>query len=450
MRRSPLNILHFRRAFLMKFASYVKSVLLELIDYYEKNPASYVKNPNKDFVRNRKLNLSSTIKLIMSLSNKSSQDEILDFFNHKDETPSLSALIQQREKLSDNLFPTLLAAFNSKFPLENKHKGYQLLACDGSDINIFHNPNDSSTYYRNPGAEKGFNEIHLDALYDLCNRRYLHINIDGRHDQNEQRALVNFIDNYEYNRKTIFIADRNYCCWNVMAHAQNKGVYFLIRAKDIHSNGILKSFHFDNSTTTIDSSYDLKLVRLKQSINKHNTDAYRTMATNVKFDFLPVSTPGEYPISLRVVRFLIDDNRYEAIVTNLPQSEFSIDEIKELYSMRWGIETSFRELKHALALNKFHSKKVNHIHQEIFAKVIMYNFCSIITMHVAHKQRKKKHTYQINFSRAIKECRYFFATNATDPPDVETVIQKYMLPIRLGRTNPRKVKIREKSTFLYR
>lgn len=65
------------------------------------------------------------------------------------------------------------------------------------------------------------------------------------------------------------------------------------------------------------------------------------MATNVKFDFLPVSTPGEYPISLRVVRFLIDDNRYEAIVTNLPQSEFSIDEIKELYSMRWGIETSF-------------------------------------------------------------------------------------------------------------
>ena len=430
----------------MKFASYVKSVLLELIDYYEKNPASYVKNPNKDFVRNRKLNLSNTIKLIMSLSNKSSQDEILDFFNHKDETPSLSALIQQREKLSDNLFPTLLAAFNSKFPLENKHKGYQLLACDGSDINIFHNPNDSSTYYRNPEAEKGFNEIHLDALYDLCNRRYLHINIDGRHDQNEQRALENFIDNYEYDSKTIFIADRNYCCWNVMAHAQNKGVYFLIRAKDIHSNGILKSFHFDNSTTTIDSSYDLKLVRLKQSINKNNILSLNP-SDNMNGYIRAIISQLD---SLRVVRFLIDDNRYEAIVTNLPQSEFSTEEIKELYSMRWGIETSFRELKHALALNKFHSKKVNHIHQEIFAKVIMYNFCSIITMHVAHKQKKKKHTYQINFSRAIKECRYFFATNATDPPDVETVIQKYMLPIRLGRTNPRKVKIREKSTFLYR
>ena len=118
--------------------------------------------------------------------------------------------------------------------------------------------------------------------------------------------------------------------------------------------------------------------------------------------------------------------------------------------MRWGIETSFRELKHALALNKFHSKKVNHIHQEIFAKVILYNFCSIITMHVASKQKKKKHTYQINFSRAIKECKHFFFSSVADPPDVEAVIQKYMLPIRLGRSNPRKVKIREKSTFLYR
>lgn len=434
----------------MKFSSNVKSVLLDLIDNYGKNPAIYVKNPNKDFVRNRKLNLSTTIKLILSLSNKSSQDEILDFFDHRENTPSLSALIQQREKISENLFPTLLSEFNSKFSMDKKYKGYQLLACDGSDINIFHNPNDQSTYYCNPGSEKGFNELHLDALYDLCSRRYLHINIAGRHDQNEQRAMVDFIDNYEYNNKTIFIADRNYCCWNILAHAQNKKVFFLIRAKDISSNGILKSFHYDEAVSGIDSVYNLNLVRLKQSIDKNNPVPYRRLSTSTRFDFLPKGIPGVFPLKVRVVRFLIDDNRYEAIVTNLPQDEFSSEDIKELYNLRWGIETSFRELKHTLALNKFHSKKVNHIHQEIFAKVIMYNFCSIITMHVAHKQKKKKYTYQINFSRAIKECKHFFATNAADPPDVETVIQKYILPIRLGRTNPRKIKIREKSTFLYR
>ena len=31
--------------------------------------------------------------------------------------------------------------------------------------------------------------------------------------------------------------------------------------------------------------------------------------------------------------------------------------IKELYHMRWGIETSFRELKYAIGLTSFHSKK---------------------------------------------------------------------------------------------
>ena len=234
-------------------------------------------------MRNRKLNLAKTITLILSLSSKSSQDEILDFFDHRIESPSLSALIQQRDKIADNLFPSLLTKFNSKFAFEKDYKDYRILACDGSDINFFHNPNDPSTYYRNPGSQKGFNELHIDALYDLCNRRYMYINVDGRHDQNEQRAMVNFIDDNDYGNKTIFIADRNYCCWNVLAHAQQKAVYFLIRAKDIYSNGILKSFYFDESIGSIDAVYDLNIVRLKQSINKNNSEIYRTMATNVTF-----------------------------------------------------------------------------------------------------------------------------------------------------------------------
>jgi len=139
---------------------------------------------------------------------------MFDFFEHSIETPSLSALVQQREKLSETLFPTILSKFNDYFTADRPYKGYRLLACDGTDINIFHNPNDSDTYYCNPGSEKGFNELHIDTLYDLCNRTYLRINIDGRHNQNEQRAMADFISGYSYDSKTIFIADRNYECCN--------------------------------------------------------------------------------------------------------------------------------------------------------------------------------------------------------------------------------------------
>lgn len=64
-----------------------------------------------------------------------------------------------------------------------------------------------------------------------------------------------------------------------------------------------------------------------------------------------------YNMNLRVVRFPISDNDYECILTNLPDDEFLIVEIKELYALWWEIETSFRELKYAVGLTGFDSKK---------------------------------------------------------------------------------------------
>lgn len=433
----------------MSYSSNVKDYLLGLIHDISCHHNNYVVNPAKNFIRNRKLGLESTIKVILSLSNQSSEDELLDFFNHQVDTPSLSALIQQRDKISSSLFPTLLERFNSNYVGDKKYKGYRLLACDGTDLNIFHNPNDSSTYYRNPGSECGFNELHIDGLYDIYNRMFLQLNIDGRHDQNEPKALVDFVNKHPCEDKSIFIADRNYETWNAIANTVHNNQFFLIRAKDVNSNGILKGFHLTDIPDEFDMQLSTKLYRLKRSVDKSCPQDYHYISGSVTFDFLPPKSEGYYDISFRALRFKINDNRYECIITNLSKDDFSLDEIKNLYSLRWGIETSYRELKYALSLNKLHSKKVNHIIQEIFAKVIMYNFCSIITMHVAETKEKIKHTYQINFSRAIKECKKFFLNNV-NPPDVESVIKRYMLPIRSGRSNPRKVKIREKGTFLYR
>ena len=119
--------------------------------------------------------------------------------------------------------------------------------------------------------------------------------------------------------------------------------------------------------------------------------------------------------------------------------------------MRWGIETSFRELKYAIGLISFHSKKVEHITQEIFARLVMYNFCELITMHVVIQQKQTKHSYQVNFTRAIQVCRYYFkCLNDISPPDVEALIRKNILPIRDGRKDPRKVKAKAVVSFLYR
>ncbi|MFQ8955335.1 MAG: transposase [Mediterraneibacter gnavus] len=62
-------------------------------------------------------------------------------------------------------------------------------------------------------------------------------------------------------------------------------------------------------------------------------------------------------MNFRVVRFAISEDSYESIITNLPKEDFPVEEIKKVYAMRWGIETSFRELKYAIGLCCFHSKK---------------------------------------------------------------------------------------------
>ncbi|MEY8676417.1 transposase [Thomasclavelia cocleata] len=58
--------------------------------------------------------------------------------------------------------------------------------------------------------------------------------------------------------------------------------------------------------------------------------------------------------------------------------KFTIDDNRDLYCKRWGIENSFRELKYAIGLNALHSKKRKLIQQETYARMILYNFCQRI------------------------------------------------------------------------
>ena len=100
----------------------------------------------------------------------------------------------------------------------------------------------------------------------------------------------------------------------------------------------------------------------------------------------------------------------------------------------------------------FHSKKVAHIQQEIYAKMVLYNFCEMITLNVVIKQdNNRKHTYQVNFTNAITICkRFYLCCKDKRPPDVEALISKYISPVREARNFPRKIKTQPNKSFLYR
>lgn len=69
---------------------------------------------------------------------------------------------------------------------------------------------------------------------------------------------------------------------------------------------------------------------------------------------------------------------------------FSLEQIKHIYHLRWGQETSFRVLKHTIGTTNFHSKSPEYIEFEILSRMTLYNFCTIITMEIPIKKEAGK------------------------------------------------------------
>lgn len=429
-------------------AKVVKEKLDAIIRAMGGNPSLFAKNPSADFTRKRKLSFEGVLRILLGMGGGSIQTELLKQSDYSPQTATSSAFIQQRSKLLPIALEFLHHEFTMSFSDMQLHQGYRLLAIDGSDFHPPANPNEPDNYFQNHPGEKGYSLFHLNALYDLCNHVYTDALIQNRRESNEHRALVSLVDRSRLAGRTILLADRGFESYNNLAHIERKGWNYLIRIKDVHSNGILSGLRIPDAQE-FDLDIQFMLTRKQTKLAKSQKDC-RFLPCNVTFDFLDLQHDLFYPIRFRVVRFMLSDGRYEAVITNLDRDSFPPDALKNLYNTRWGIETAFRHLKYALGLSAFHSKKMAFIVQEVFARLIMFNFSALIVSNLVIRQ-KPNHLYQVNFSIAVSICRHFFRSALLlHPPDIEALIAKHILPIRPGRSAPRAVRHKSAVCFQYR
>jgi IS4 transposase len=431
--------------------SYIETVtnsLKNTISDLSDNPSLFLKNPKSDFSRNRKINFKTLIGITMNSGGCTMSKELLEYFDFNVSTPTVSAYTQQRSKVLSQAFEFIFQEFTTEnINKKRLYDGYQLLACDGSNLSIATNGNDTETAWKQNQFGGITNHLHLNAFYDVLNRIYMDALVQTASEYQEHRACIQMMER-SHLENIILIADRGYENYNIMAHAINKGWKFLIRIKDIGSTGIASGLQLPNRDI-FDTDINLKLTR-KQTKEK-KISGYKFMPTVQTFDYLPIGSSKEYPLSFRIVRFKISGDSYETIVTNLDRFLFPPKKLKDLYHLRWGIETSFRELKYAIGLTSFHAKKVEYIKQEIFARLTLYNYCELITTYVVDNSNKTTNTKQVNFTIAIYICReYLRNKRQLSPPDIAKLIEKYTLPVRPGRKDPRKVKPQASVSFIYR
>ena len=201
---------------------------------------------------------------------------------------------------------------------------------------------------------------------------------------------------------------------------------------------------FEVTTTQTNEDKKNNRIFLQTGSKKGKKNSSKTSITRWDFE-----SPCRF--QFRVVRFILDTGEYETIITSLSRKDFLASEIKQLYHLRWGIETSFRELKYYVGLINLHSRKDEFIEQEIYAALTMYNYCCrIASAAPINKKKKTKYDYVINYSMVISICKHFFRRQESNISEIIRKIIKYTVPIRPGRQDERNIKNKGFVGFTYR
>lgn len=411
------------------YATHLKKLLSTIIKEISEHSSDYIVSNTNHLSRKRKWDLSTLIHFVLSAGSNSLGYEIGEFFEYKEGFPSVSSFVQQRQKLHYSAFQFLFNSFNTRTTKRPQlFKNYRILSVDSSALSLPYNPKE-----KNVIAENHVSTLHLNALYDVINKQFLDVLIQRALQKNECGAACELVDRIPEQYPVILLADRGYESYNLFAHVEERLFDYAIRIKDSKNRGMITGIDLPDT-----DEYD---VTKRIVITRHSTgpaaimpSTYKYFSKGARFDYIKDNKGSDYEMQIRFVRFRLSENNYEVLATSLTEKEFSANDLKELYHLRWGIETGFRELKYILGLAAFHSKKENSVLQEVFARLIMYNFSMKIVQRVSIKEKDRRYQLQVNFTQAAKICLNFFRHKNEQPPyNIEATIQRFLLPIRPNR-----------------
>lgn len=443
----------------MDFPTKAKGWLESDIAAIASRPGECAVRPGADFTRERKLPLARLLLLLVTMGAGAIRHELMEHFRYDPgRVPTRSAFCQQRAKLLPSALRRLLRRFASRLGLVEYRDGWALVAVDGSTFSFGPDRSDAATFHEDREGTRGHNDVHAVALYDLVGATYVDAVVQNGREKDEFRAMCDLVDSWpEWARealRAIFVGDRGFSSYNVFAHVIEAGMHFAIRAKDLNVRRMLKPGGDVELPDEMDVRVRLVLSRTtarSKVAQPERMDEYRRVDT-AAFDFFTEESP-EYEIELRIVRFPVGDG-FENIVTNLPEGEFGPEEIKDIYGMRWGIETSFRKLKLNIGAVELHSKKAAWVMQEVLARLVLYDFCAAVAAYVSSLpdvagKRGREHAHKLNFADCCRVCCAFLRGRARGP-DVEELVAGSTSPVRPGRQFHRRHRLRSPSGYAYR
>jgi hypothetical protein len=317
----------------------------------EPESAEFVKRykvREKDFIRKRKLKFSDIVNFVIGNTGMCLDYEVMNFGDETGINVSPAAVSKARSKVSFRAFEELFQKTAKEIPVTNTFKGYRLTAFDGIKGELPKTPELMGKYAIN--KNDGYPHFHAIAAYDVLNCCYTEAIFEGG-SADERKAVERILEDHDYVGEEIFLLDRGFPSLNLICKMNSIGKKFVMRV----SKSFLKEVNLFSESDA------------KDEVVHVNYEERRGATNRVSGVELP------YETDLRCVKISLGNGKNEVLVTNIFKEEFSLEEIGELYNLRWKIEIGFLHLKYAIRVEDFVGIKENSIRQEFFASLMKAN-----------------------------------------------------------------------------
>lgn len=305
---------------------------------------------------------------------------------------SKAAFCKARHKLKHEAFIALgeivLQDFYAFCPFKKTWKGYRLIGVDGSTAEV---PN-SDELQKEFGVHtlrpdgKAISVARICEMYDPLNNLSLAGKI-APFAKSETALFWEMLEQHtNYGKGDIFIFDRYFYSSTLAFFLHERGADFCFRVKK--SLGAVKKM----------MANDQRDVIMELTIDKKARKKARQLGITTK------------SLTCRLVWIELESGEDEFLLTSLTDTaQVILEDLKQLYFFRWGMEENYKKLKHKVCIENFSGKSVESVYQDYYAKLFIINLTSVLIQpvdKVLEDKPKKKFVHKVNYSEALSKMKY--------------------------------------------
>lgn len=372
-------------------------------------------------IGSNKMSFKSILLFMLNFVKRSLQLELDDFIKNISESNyqiTKQGFSAARQKISPKAFIKMFDEIVKWFYKDTDFKtyrGYRLLSIDGTVLEI----NNTEKLRREFGyIENQFIKVaraKASGLYDVENDMLVATTINKYKIDERSMALdlINKLESLGFHNDLILF-DRGYPSQDLISFIEEKNIKYLMRV----SNSFLREVsNAPNGDQTIERKYKNKTLKI------------------------------------RVIKFELESDIVETLITNMFDESFTITDFKELYFKRWGIEVKYNELKNKLQIENFSGETPIAIEQDFYATMYLSNMVSLAKMDAnaiikeKNDEKNLKHEYKVNTNILIGKLKDVLVIMLLEksPRRRSKILKRVMeeisnniIPIRPNRKYPRR------------